>query len=330
MLGHNRPPVDDILEDCNDQRSGWIAISREIRDHWLVGYGKAVTPADPTRGSYSQHEAFQDLLMECRYRKGYVVNGGRKMQISPGQVIGAISWLAARWNWTPKKVRWFLDQLVEDNMITRHLVDKSGNFVEPQRGNRYGNQSTIITVCNYTKYQSVGGWQRQSTRQSDGNQGAIEGQSRGNQAVVTHCFESEKTPLTKEQGNKGTKEPREQPPLSDTPRESVVVDGSDEIVRFVMRYANVDELGARKMLRTNCQIYGTDNIFDAYALTTAEMAAHGKVASPFKYMIRTAGNIRDEKAANAENNKRRSERGDRQALEKKEMMEIAQGAARAS
>lgn len=294
MLGHNRPPVDDILEDCNDQRSGWIAISREIRDHWLVGYGKAVTPADPTRGSYSQHEAFQDLLMECRYRKGYVVNGGRKMQISPGQVIGAISWLAARWNWTPKKVRWFLDQLVEDNMITRHLVDKSGNFVEPQRGNRYGNQSTIITVCNYTKYQSVGGWQRQSTRQSEGNQGAIEGQSRGNQAVVTHCFESEKTPLTKEQGNKGTISQ----PEGAVPEKLAGEDLASQMAKDVAGWmSGGDEQLAREWLRNTRSAYGNDNLRDAWIKLKSDLAEGKIIAHKLGTLSAIAKRLKEDPAA---------------------------------
>ena len=57
--------------------NGWIAIGRDIRFHPLVGFGLPVAPSDPERGSYSRGEAWQDLMMECRYKDGVVTVTGR-------------------------------------------------------------------------------------------------------------------------------------------------------------------------------------------------------------------------------------------------------------
>lgn len=175
--GHNGGPP---LAPIDPKAAGWIRVNRDIRDHHLVGFGRTVTPCDPKRGSYSRAEAFLDLVMECRYNEGKVNNGGKVMTIMPGQLVGAISWLASRWNWTPKTVRWFLAQLETDGMISRTTVSPDNVQTKPQRGNQNGNQANIITICNYSKYQAVDYTQGQSDWQSSGNQGAIEGQSKGN------------------------------------------------------------------------------------------------------------------------------------------------------
>lgn len=101
-LGHNGGPT--FATD-----GGWVAIARSMRNHPIVGFHLHVNPADPGLGAMQPALAFIDLIMECRYEAGFVMNGGRKMAIQRGQMVGAVSWLAARWNWSPKTVRGFLD-----------------------------------------------------------------------------------------------------------------------------------------------------------------------------------------------------------------------------
>jgi hypothetical protein len=193
-IGHNGAPMSE----------GWIARHRAVRDHWLVGHGLLVKPADPARKRTStQGEAWEDLCMECRYSDGAVMNGGRKMELRRGELLGAVSWLAARWNWTPKTVRRFLDQLEGDGMIEL----KSPGV---QNGTQKGKQATVINVCNYDLYRTMRahegqakghatGEQRASTGQAEGTQGASKGQAEGNI-------------YKEEQGNKGTKEQEIIPP----------------------------------------------------------------------------------------------------------------------
>lgn len=158
-LGHNGgPPLIPGGE-------GWVAIHRSIREHWLVGFGQPVKPMDPDKGALSRAEAWIDLIMECRYEAGTVNNGGRKMTIQPGQLVGAISWLAARWNWTPQTVRTFLDKLEGDGMIERHSPG-----INTENNTQKGKQATVISVCNYSEYQIVPDAQHQAEQQANHTQ----------------------------------------------------------------------------------------------------------------------------------------------------------------
>ena len=170
---------------------GWIAMHRTVRDHWLVGFGNSVKPMDASHGSHSRNEAFTDLIMECRYEAGSVMNGGRKMEIKPGQLVGAISWLANRWNWTPQTVRTFLEKLQNDNMIERNSATK-----EDENNKQKNNQSSVITICNYEKYQFLGDEEKQVNQQASNKPATSQQQASNNN--------------TKD--NKGIKEQEERPP----------------------------------------------------------------------------------------------------------------------
>lgn len=171
--GHNGgPPL--------TRSAGWIAIARSIRHHPLVGFHLFAKPCDANRGATQPALAFIDLIMECRYEDGAVMNGGNKMVVKRGELVGAISYLANRWNWTPKAVRGWLDRLEADGMIARFQRSADGVETEPKKGNQNGNQASVLRLCNYDAYQSRFDDDWQSKGQSRGNQGAIEGQSKGN------------------------------------------------------------------------------------------------------------------------------------------------------
>jgi len=166
-FGHNGgPPLDGA--DNPFGRDGFIALARTLRDHPVVGVGKVVKPSDPARGFvYSRGEAWIDLIMECRYQDGTVMNRGRKMEIKPGQLLGAVSWLAHRWNWSPMGVRWFLNTLEKEGMIERpkpRIADTdlttelpNGTYAtskHKKKGNKHpGNQVSVLTICKYALYQ---------------------------------------------------------------------------------------------------------------------------------------------------------------------------------
>lgn len=182
MIGHNGGPPFDW-----GQYGGFVVEARDSRTHHLVGYGKQVKPADNDRGfCYSVNEAWRDLIHECRFRDGHVMNGGRKMLISRGSMVGAVSWLAYRWNWTPKTVRGFLDRLENDGMIK---TSSPGS----ELGTQKGKQAQIITVCNYDKFNLSLGEEGQANGQAEGEQRASKGQAEGN-----NIRKEERT----EQGNK--------------------------------------------------------------------------------------------------------------------------------
>jgi len=145
-----------------------------MRGHWLVGFGRAVDAADPDRGFVlSRAEAWIDLLMECRYEAGFVDNAGRKMEVRPGQLLGAVSWLASRWNWTPKTVRGFLDKLENDGMIERFAPGT-------ETGAQRGKQATIVSVCNFGAFQLINTLDGLAAGHAEGEHGASKGHAEGN------------------------------------------------------------------------------------------------------------------------------------------------------
>lgn len=177
-IGHNGGPrlLNEYRERLHTGGGGWVRIERRMRDHRLVGFGQPVAPMHPDKGALSKAEAWQDLIMECRYEAGKVKNGGREMAIEPGQLVGAVSWLADRWNWTPKTVRTFLDKLVEEGMIelvTQASLVAKGKQEGEQDGKQKGKQAALVSVCNYAEYQNVHQQQGQAKGQA---QGQAEGQ----------------------------------------------------------------------------------------------------------------------------------------------------------
>lgn len=142
MIGHNGAP--SFSSDA-----GWVAIARSMRAHPLVGFHLFAKPANPSKGAVQPALAFIDLIMECQYEDGTVVNGGRRMAIKRGQMVGAVSWLAHRWNWTPMAVRIWLDKLEADMMISREIPGSEGRHA--------GAVSTVISLCNYDQFQHDAG-----------------------------------------------------------------------------------------------------------------------------------------------------------------------------
>jgi hypothetical protein len=168
--GHNGgPPLRD---------AGWYATHRDMLNHPIVGIGKPVKPADPTRGSLSRFEAWHWLIANAAYKAQPINNTGKVMDLQPGQVMGARSYLAREWNWSEMTVRWFLKTLLDEHMITL-ATDKLRN--QPRT-----NTANIITLCNYLKYQlgedeqkSVNN-QQTSSQQPASNQPATSQQPQSN------------------------------------------------------------------------------------------------------------------------------------------------------
>lgn len=148
-IGHNGGP------------DRWIKLWESTFDHWLVG-----------RRNPEYFTAWQDLLMMCRYADGHIMVAGRKMMLKRGSLLGAVSFLAARWRWTPKKVRVFLDKLESDGMIK--LTSPCSN-----EGRSKGRLPNVISACNYEKYQNPDAELGPVTGQVKGELGAGSGQVKG-------------------------------------------------------------------------------------------------------------------------------------------------------
>jgi hypothetical protein len=104
--------------------SGWIKIHREITDHWI----------------FQDAEKFKwwiDLLMMASHEDVKKIIGSQLTELKRGQLIASNSFLSERWKTSESSVRRYLGLLESDNMVVRCTNRKI----------------TIITICNYERYQ---------------------------------------------------------------------------------------------------------------------------------------------------------------------------------
>lgn len=282
-IGHNGGPP--LVDDGSfPKRGGFVVVTREMRDHHIVGFGSA--------GFYSKSEAWIDLIMECKYKAGVVNNGGRPMLIKPGQLVGAVSWLASRWNWTPKEVRYFLDRLENEGMIERFTpgaeAESASSSVEQSlivrgknRGKQKGKQSTVISICNYEIYQFLSRAARQAKGQATGEQGASKGQARGNN------YNKE----TKEQGNNIEIASQN---VADATENLAGQDLASQMAEDVASWMHGgDDKLARTWLRNASTSYGSGNLRDAWMKLKTDLAEGRIVANKLATLSAIAKRIKE-------------------------------------
>lgn len=151
--------------------SGFIALHREAREHHLF------------KGDVARFGAWFWLVSTACWRPVKFNVGGSTITLQRSQLCVSIRQLAEEWGWSKSAVERFLTRLQTETMIT----------TEAGRGR------TIITICNYEKYQDSAGGDRDTSETATETPA---GQQRD----------------TKEQGNKGTieEEPIGSPSMPET------------------------------------------------------------------------------------------------------------------
>jgi len=175
-FGHNSGYT---LDDLDGKPGDWIALSRRVREHPIVGLANPVKPADHSRGSCSRFEAWFDLLCLAQWRPSRINNKGQVITLDVGQLMGALPFLADRWNWTVATVRWYLATLEREQMISRAppkvATSNSQNSRQPT------NKCNVITIENYSKYQllsdAVDAYVQQAKRQASDSRATAEQQA---------------------------------------------------------------------------------------------------------------------------------------------------------
>jgi hypothetical protein len=248
----------------------WVRISRDMRDHPIVGFGMPVKPADPKRGSYSRAEAWLDLIFEARWAAGQVRNMGKVIMLERGQLMAARSWLAARWNWTEQTVRGFLDRLEREFMVTRQH-----NHSKPQERRHFAN---VLTICNYNIFQTATEiLERLKTSETTNQQPFI------NHSPTIQQPESKELRI-KEITNNNT------PPAGAGGRVSQdEIEGLNEATLTIqtkiakwIRPFEPDYRTARNWLSSTIQLFGSDAVKEAFAIMETKMASGDVVGAPLK------------------------------------------------
>lgn len=105
---------------------GWIKINREIVNHWLW--------SDAERLKW-----WLDLLFLANWDDKKVLHDSHLFTLKRGQIIASISFLSERWGKSNPTIIKYLKLLEDEGMIYRQVLYR---------------QTTIITICNYEKYQT--------------------------------------------------------------------------------------------------------------------------------------------------------------------------------
>ena len=104
---------------------GWVKLHREITDHPLFV------------GRMDRLGAFVWLIKEAAFKPRRVDINGRIVTLERGQLSHSIAFIAKAWGWSKSTTERFLTRLKTETMI----------------GTASGTGRTVITICNYDKYQ---------------------------------------------------------------------------------------------------------------------------------------------------------------------------------
>ncbi len=108
---------------------GWVKLHRRISENDLW-----------TSEKFTRGQAWIDMIMLANHSDGFIRSNGMKIPIKRGQLGWSEIKLSERWKWSRGKVRRFLKELKNEQMIVQ------------QKSRR----NPILTVINYEMYQSDG------------------------------------------------------------------------------------------------------------------------------------------------------------------------------
>lgn len=194
-IGHNGG---EPLDEFDDAKPGdWIALTRKVREHPIVGLKHHVKQADPTQGNCTRFEAWFDLLCLAQYKPSKINNKGQVQTLDVGQLMGSRAYLAKRWNWTEKSVRHYFDILEAEGMISRG--EKTHTEMGHQRDQPGANKCNILTISNYSRYQQISEaiYTFISSKKglSEGHLGATQGPPKGHNLTSKQLNTNPLTPL---------------------------------------------------------------------------------------------------------------------------------------
>lgn len=152
---------------------GWICLHRGWRDNPLF------------KGEFSRADAWVWMIEAACWKPARTRIKGETVELQRGELSFSQRFLAEKWGWTKSRVDRFIADLRSENMIKTR--SKNG----ASAGQQAGQGQSIITICNYAKYQDAADQQRGNGVEENG---ASAGQARGKE----------------EQGNKETIEQGEE------------------------------------------------------------------------------------------------------------------------
>lgn len=138
--------------------SGWFKLHRG----WMDSPDFAPEPL-------TEREAWLWLIEQAAWEPTRTKVKGTIVNLERGQLSFSVRFMAEKWQWSKSRVDRFLKRLSAENMI--FVCSKIGTTA----GHPAGHGQSVITICNYSKYQDVS----TDERDNDGQEiGTTAGQQR--------------------------------------------------------------------------------------------------------------------------------------------------------
>ena len=152
--------------------TGFIAMQREALDHPVIGEG-------------DRFRAWFWLVANAVWKPTRTRIKGSVVTLERGEMTYSVRYLADAWGWSKSRVDRFLAELRDEGMIETRSKIGTGS------GTTKGQGQSIISICNYGKYQDP-----QSNAEAPAGQ--VAGQQRDNSGT-------NKNKGTREQGNNSSR-----------------------------------------------------------------------------------------------------------------------------
>lgn len=107
--------------------AGWVKVYRDIQNCWIWD-----------DKPFSRGQAWIDLILMVNHEDKKIMFNGTLIEIKRGSGITSIRKLSEKWGWSTKKVKHYLEQLQQDNMVSFKSDSKK----------------TLVTIEKYIVYQS--------------------------------------------------------------------------------------------------------------------------------------------------------------------------------
>ena len=122
----------------------YVAFARSYYDHYLW-------KKDENK-PWHWDKAWGWILTHANWRQhGQRMSRG-VADVGRGQIAVTIRGLSKKFNWSVGAARYFLRRLVEDGMVTLDVVNTK---ISTSSGPRKSYRTTLITICNYEKFQGA-------------------------------------------------------------------------------------------------------------------------------------------------------------------------------
>ncbi len=148
----------------------WIAMCLDVLDHHVVGaHIRPPAPEDKTKHAMQPFVVWLWMLQQATHKDQKRLIAGREVFVRRGQFAASQSFIAKFANWSRKATRVFLERLQKHGMIEVGLSAPVSTLdrTRPEQGQGV----SVITICNYGKYQRA--------KIAKGQAGAKQGPARG-------------------------------------------------------------------------------------------------------------------------------------------------------